>query len=404
MKILFVHNNFPAQYRHIARALADNPQFSVVAIGSNTAIAGRGIRMLKYSPVEGQAAAVHPFARRFDQECRRAEEVLYALSSLAASGFVPDLIFAHPGWGETLPLRTVFPRARIIVYCEFYYGAEGRDVGFDAEFPMTGLDGNVALHLKNATSLLALAESDLGISPTAWQKSTFPKEFQDKIRVIHEGVDVDEVKPSAEASFLLPDGSRLTAKDEVVTYVSRTLEPVRGYHIFMRALPKILKQRPNAQVVIVGEIGTSYGAAPPAGSNWKSAFFEEVRGELDPGRVHFVGRLPRSKYIEALQVSSVHAYLTYPFVLSWSLLEAMSAGCLVVGSDTAPLREVINPKNGLLVPFFDVEAWSDQIIAALSQPGRFRKMRNEARRHVQKYFDLKNVCLPEMMQLIGETR
>lgn len=402
MNVLFVHNNFPAQYRHIARALAEQPGNRVVAVGSSTASTTRDIRLLKYSTTKSDSAVVHPFARRFDVESRRAEEVLYALSSLSGQGFVPDLIFAHPGWGETLPLRTMFPRARIILYCEFYYGAEGRDVGFDPEFPMTGLDGNVALHLKNATTLLALTECDAGVSPTPWQRSTFPREFQSKIEVIHEGVDTDEVKPNPVARFQLPNGATLSADDEVITYVSRNLEPVRGFHIFMRSLPRIMAARPNAQVVIVGGSGTSYGAQPPKGSSWKSMFLDEIRSDIDLRRVHFLGRIPREPYLELLQISSVHVYLTYPFVLSWSLLEAMSAGCAVVASDTAPLRDIISDGNGLLVPFFDIDALSDQVISVLSRPKAFKKMRMKARSFVRDNYDAKRVCLPRMLTLVDE--
>jgi glycosyltransferase involved in cell wall biosynthesis len=400
MNVLFVHNNFPGQFRHLAQALSKDPGFHVAAIGSYTAQAAPGIRLLKYASPSADAAVVHPFARRFEQECRRAEEVLYSLSSLTASGFVPDVIFAHPGWGETLPLRAMFPKSRIVVYCEFFYGSEGRDVRFDPEFPMTGLDGDVGLRIKNASSLLALSEGDTGLSPTTWQRSTFPREFHRKIKIIHEGVDVDEAKPDPDASILLPSGRRLSFGDEVVTYVSRNLEPLRGYHIFMRALPRILKQRPNAQVVIVGDDKTSYGAGPPADSSWKSIFLDEVAGRLDRGRVHFLGRLPRAEYLRVLQISSAHVYLTYPFVLSWSLLEAMSAGCVIITSDTAPLQDVIDKGNGLMVPFFDVELLSDRVVEVLSQPRRFNKMRAQARRFIEQTYDAHRICLPQIMKLV----
>lgn len=399
MNILFVHNNFPAQYRHLAHELAADPANKIVAIGSGTAGFVPSVRLIKYSLSAADSAPVHPFARRFDGECRRAEEVLYSLSSLVGSGFVPDVIFAHPGWGETLPLRTIYPEAKIVLYCEFFYGAQGKDVGFDPEFPMTGLDGNVALHLKNATTLLGLVESDLGISPTPWQRSTFPPEFQGKIEVAHEGVDTDEVAPDPGARVALPNGRILSARDEVVTYVSRNLEPLRGFHIFMRSLPKILRERPNAQILIVGGNGTSYGATPPQGSSWKSLFLDEVRDSLDLSRVHFLGNVARERYIEVLQISSAHVYLTYPFVLSWSLIEAMSTGCVVIVSDTAPLRDVVSDGRGVMVPFFDVEALSDQVIAALSKPSNFKKMRASARDHVVKHYDVRRVCLPRMMQL-----
>jgi glycosyltransferase involved in cell wall biosynthesis len=313
---------------------------------------------------------------------------------------VPDLIMAHPGWGETLPLRTIFPDAHILLYCEFFYGMQGRDVGFDPEFPETGADGHVALHLKNASTLLALADCDTGISPTEWQRSTFPKGYQQKIEMIHEGVDVDIAKPAPDTVFRLSSGRELRRSDEIVTFAARNLEPVRGYHTFMRALPRIMAERPRAQVVVIGGNGVSYGALPPAGTTWKSVFLDEVADQIDRERIHFVGRLSYAEYIKALQVSSAHVYLTYPFVLSWSLLEAMSAGCLVIASDTAPVREVVNNENGILVPFFDTEQLADRVIEALAYPRRFRSIRTQARRTILDRYDLARICLPKMMAFI----
>ena len=400
MKVLFVHNNFPGQYQHIARALATDSSIQIAAIGSSTSQAMSGVNLIRYSLRDVDVSATHPFARRFDMECHRGEQVLYALSSLATSGFVPDIIMAHPGWGETLPLRTIFPDARIILYCEFFYGMRGRDVGFDSEFPETGADGHVALHLKNASSLLALTDCDFGISPTDWQRSTFPKEYQRKISVIHEGIDVDVVKPAPDAVLRLPSGRELRRSDEVVTFVARNLEPLRGYHRFMRALPRIMAARPQAQVVVVGGDGTSYGALPPPGTTWKSLFLNEVAKHIDQSRIHFTGRLSYSDYLSALQISSAHIYLTYPFVLSWSLLEALSVGCLVIGSDTDPVREVLNSENSLLVPFFDTEQLSERVIEALSFPRRFRSLRAQARRTILDQYDLARICLPKMMAFI----
>lgn len=400
MNVLFVHNNFPAQFLHIARALANDPKMRVAAIGSPTSQPMTGVNVLRYSLTDVDVSATHPFARRFDMECHRAEQVLYALSSLASSGFTPDVIVAHPGWGEALPLGTIFPKARILLYCEFFYGVRERDVGFDPEFPETGADGHVALHLKNAATLLALADSDFGVSPTKWQHSTFPKEYQPKISIIHEGIDVDAVKPAPDTVLRLPSGRELRRTDEVVTFVARNLEPLRGYHIFMRSLPRIMSKRPDAQVLIVGGDGVSYGPAPPDGKTWKSIFFDEIAGQIDHSRIHFAGRLSYSDYLSALQISSAHVYLTYPFVLSWSLLEAMSAGCLIIGSDTAPVREVLDGENGLLVPFFDVEGIAAQVIEALAYPRRFRSFRVRARRTVLNEYDLTRICLPEMLKFI----
>jgi len=400
MNVLFVHNNFPGQYVHIARALARDPQVQMVAIGSSTSQMIEGVKLLRYSLGNVDVSATHPFARRFDMECHRAEQVLYALSSLASTGFKPDVIMAHPGWGETLPLRTIFPDARILLYCEFFYGVQGRDVGFDPEFPETGVDGHVALHLKNACSLLALEDCNIGISPTEWQRSTFPDEYQRKITMIHEGINVDVVKPNPDAVLRLPTGQKFRRTDEVVTFVARNLEPLRGYHIFMRALPRIMAARPHAEVVVIGGDGVSYGASPPPGATWKSIFFDEVADQVDLKRIHFTGRLSYSDYLSALQISSAHIYLTYPFVLSWSLLEALSAGCVVIGSDTAPVREVLNDKNGLLVPFFDIEQLANCVIEVLTDPPLFRSIRVQARKTILDQYDLARICLPRMMAFI----
>jgi glycosyltransferase involved in cell wall biosynthesis len=401
MKILFVHNNFPAQYRNLAAALAKESGFELAAIGASNAQPMPSVKLIKYALPDADVSGTHPFARRFDLECRRAEQVLYSLSTLATSGFTPDVILAHPGWGETLPLRTMFPKARQLVYCEFFYGAEGRDIGFDPEFPISGLDGHIGLQLKNATTLLALADCDVGISPTNWQQSTFPRHYQSKIEVIHEGIDTSRVRPDPQACLTLPNGRQVGRSDEIVTFVVRNLEPLRGYHIFMRALPQILRRRPNAQIVIIGRDGLSYGLPPPPGSNWKSIFLQEVSDRIDMSRVHFMGGVPYSTFIAALQVSSAHVYLTYPFVLSWSALEAMSAGCLVIGSDTPPVREVISSgDNGLLVPFFAIDEVAARVVEALQEPDRFHAIREAARQFVIENFDAERVCVPQMRQLL----
>jgi glycosyltransferase involved in cell wall biosynthesis len=400
MKILFVHNNFPGQYRHLAGALARDRNNELFAVGSSTARPFEGVRLLKYDMRNVDVSGSHPFARRFELESNRAEHVLYALSSLAETGFRPEVILAHPGWGETLPLRAVFPAAQIMLYCEFFYGKEGRDVGFDPEFPAIGADGEIALRLKNAATLLALTESDICVSPTAWQRSTFPAEYRRKIQTIHDGIDVDQIKPNQEAVFRLPSGRRLRRSDEVVTFVARNLEPLRGYHVFMRALPRILAKRPRAQIVVIGGDGVSYGASPPPGQTWKQRFLDEISERADTKRIHFTGRLPHAEYLRALQISSAHVYLTYPFVLSWSLLEALSAGCVVVGSETPPVQELIDRDNGFLVPFFDTNAVADRVVDALAHPSRFRSVRKKARQTILDSYDLHRICLPKMMNLL----
>lgn len=400
MKVLFVHNNFPAQFRHLAGRLARDPANEVRAIGADGAAAPRGVTLHRYSFQPVQSPETHAFARRFDLECRRAEQALYVASMLSANGFRPDTIIAHGGWGEALPLRAVWPDARIVNYCEYFYRAQHSDVNFDPEFPSLGIDGLVGLNARNATNLLALADADLAIAPTHWQKSTFPEEFASKVHVVHEGVDTALVAPDEDATCRLENGRIVSRADEIVTFVARNLEPLRGYHILMRALPALLKARPEARILIVGGFGVSYGQRPPAGRTWHQIFFDEVAGDLDLSRVHFLGHLSYDAYLDVLRVSAAHVYLTYPFVLSWSCLEAMATGCVVVASDTQPVREVIDAENGVLVPFHEPARLAEAVAEVLADRGRFAARGRAARRTAVERFDTRTVCLPAMMRLL----
>jgi glycosyltransferase involved in cell wall biosynthesis len=401
MQILFVHNNFPAQFRNLSTALAQDPAHRVVAIGAETSREIPGVELFRYRMPAFNVAATHPFARRFDIECRRATQVLFVLSELRSRGFAPDLVIGHCGWGETLPLRSAFPKARIVTYCEFYYRPEGQDVHFDPEGPQLGLDGLVGLQCKNAASLLSLVDADLGLSPTQWQKQTYPSELQSKIRVVHEGVDEDLLKPDPNAQLDLPGGRLLHRGDEVITFVARNLEPMRGYHILMRALPRILAARPNAQVVIVGGDDVSYGPSPEDGKSWKSIYLDEIAKNVDLSRIHFLPPQPYERFVELLQISTVHVYLTVPFVLSWSLVEAMAIGCRIVASDTAPVREAITDGvSGLLTPFHDPEALAEKVCSVLANPGAFAGLGVAARETAVTRYAKKD-CLRRTLEALG---
>ena len=400
MNYLFVHNNFPAQFTHLAADLADEGKHVVKAIGASTAPGLAKVETRRYRAPMGHLPEAHPFARHFELECRRAEQVMLTAASFAADGFVPDVVVAHCGWGENLPLRAIFPQARIVIYCEFFFRAEGQDVNFDPEGPIRGADAIVALQCRNASTLIALADADIGVSPTKWQRSTYPEEYRGKIRVAHEGIDVEAAKPDASASLKLSNGRILRKADEVVTFVARNLEQPRGYHMFMRALPQILRRRPDAQALIIGGDETSYGPPPPQGTTWKNIYLQENETGLDMSRVHFLGRVPRETYLAALKVSTAHVYLTYPFVLSWSCLEAMSAGCAIVASDTAPVREVITPETGVLTPFFDVAALSDRVVDVLSRRSEYDRLRANARQVALARFD-RIQCTRQLKQLIS---
>ncbi len=394
MNVLFIHQNFPAQFVHLAPALAADPKNDIRALTPSNRPCPAGVKLHTYKIKRSSSKEIHPWLGDMETKTIRAEAAFWGAMQLKKEGFMPDLIIAHPGWGESLFLKDVWPYAKFALYCEFYYQAVGGDVGFDPEFSTQELDVACRLRLKNANFDLHLLQADAGISPTHYQRSTFPRHFQNKISVIHDGIDTNHIKPNPHVTMRL-NGMELTKDDEIITFVNRNLEPMRGYHIFMRALPKILKDNPKARVIIVGGDDVSYGSKPPAGTTWKQLYLNEVCDQLDLNRVHFVGKLPYPDFIQLLQLSTVHVYLTYPFVLSWSLLEAMSAGCAIVASDTAPVREVIKHNEmGLLVDFFDVNAIAERVSFLINSPSERQRLGEMARELILQKYDLERVCLP----------
>ncbi len=402
MKILFVHQNFPGQFLHLAPELARRGH-EVLALTDQANNRTQTINVLKYKsdPVTVDPVATR-LGRNFTQNSDRGVSCARAALQLRQQrGYVPDVIFGHSGWGETLFLKEIWPEAKLIVYAEFYYKGRGADVGFDLEFGKASFDQVMIAQGRAAHLGQSLVHADAGLAPTHWQASTFPPPLRRMIEVIFDGVDTDLVRPDPAATLTLPNGQTLRAGDEVLTFVNRNLEPYRGYHTFMRALPDVLAARPQAQVVIVGGDEVSYGAAPKDGKSWKEVFLAEVRDRLDLSRVHFMGKVPYPTFLSILQVSRVHAYLTYPFVLSWSMIEAMAAGCHVVGSQVPPVAEAIDDGlNGSLVDFFDVPAWSRTLTTALADPARFDPLRQAARQTAITRYDLRAVCLPKMVQFV----
>ncbi|MEI2807494.1 glycosyltransferase [Albidovulum sp.] len=399
MKILFVHQNFPGQFLHLAPALVARGH-TVVALTDEGNKRTSPVPVMRYR--KPAASAAEGLGRTYAEAAERGAAVARAAAQLRRDkGFVPDVVFGHGGWGETLFLREVWPEARHLSYAEFYYAARGLDADFDPEFQAADLGRRLRTSARKAHLMMALAEADAAVAPTRWQASTFPAPWRDRISVIHDGIDTDRVRPDPAARLVLPDGRVLAAGDEVLGFVNRNLEPYRGYHIFMRALPAVLKARPEAQVVIVGGDGVSYGPAPGGGRTWKQVFLDEVREGLDLSRVHFLGQVPYAQFLSLLQVARVHAYLTYPFVLSWSLMEAMSAGGLVVASRTRPVEEMIRDgANGRLVDFFDVAGWSAALIEALADPAAGAVLREAARATIVDGYDLRRHSLPRLVAFV----
>ena len=409
MRIVFVHQNFPGQYVHLAPTLARQGHEVRALMLEPTARDLPGVAGTRYQVTRGSTPNVHPWAAEFETKVLRGEGCARAAWAMRQQGFVPDLVCAHPGWGEALFLRDIWPEARQLHFVEWYYGWDGHDVTFDPEFPPKGIEARLRVRTKNTHLLHALMTMDAGVSPTAWQRSTVPALFRDRVHAIHDGVDTALIRPDAQAVFTCtkPDGTplRLTRADPVISFINRNFEPNRGYHVFMRTLPEILRRSPRAQVVLVGGDGVSYGAKTADGRSWRDTILDEVRPQLDEAmlaRIHFVGRLPHPVLMKLYQVTRAHVYLTYPFVLSWSMLEAMSAGALVIGSRTAPVEEVIeHGRNGLLVDFFDRQALADAVVDAVEAPAeRFDALRSTARETVVSRYDLRRVCLPQQLALV----
>ena len=389
MKILLVHQNFPAQFLHLARRLAADGRHEVVFISEPNRNRIDGVRVVPYRRPPGSPAAIHPAARDLDAASRRAEAVARTAGALKGLGFAPDVILGHHGWGELLNLPDVWPNAPLVGYFEFFYRVDGSDVGFDPEFPSASEDFP-RIRAKNAINLLALQLGRHGQTPTTWQHSTYPDWARNDIQVLAEGADLDRCRPdpAARRKVLKIGTMAITPEDRLVTYVSRDLEPYRGVHVMMRALPKLLRAQPDVKVVMVGGDGVSYGAPPPTGT-WRQHFLAELGDAVDPARVAFPGRVPYDTYLRLLQRSDVHVYLTYPFVASWSLREALAVGCAVVGSDTPPVREFITDGvNGRLASFFDPAGLAATVLELLDDRAQARRLRAGARAFAEQHLDL----------------
>ena len=406
MNVLFIHQNFPGQFKHLAPALAARGHdVMALTLRVKEPTKWQGVKIVPYGLRRKPGTGLHPWLVDFETKMLRAESCYAAAAQLKAKGYMPDVIIAHPGWGESMFLRDLWPEARIGLYCELYYKAQEGDTNFDPEFPNRIADQEpIRLRLKNLNSILHAEVGDLGISPTAFQADTFPQAVRSKISVIHDGIDTEVVTPNPDVTFPVEGAGVLTREDEVITFVNRNLEPYRGYHVFMRALPQLLKDRPNAQVLMVGGDEVSYGSKPPKGKTWKQIYIDEVRDQIsdaDWARVHFLGKIPYDRFVALLQVSRCHVYLTYPFVLSWSLIEAMSAGAAIVASDTAPLREVIShAETGRLFPFFDGPQMVREINAVLEDSELRARLGAAARAFAVAQYDLQSVCLPRQLDWI----
>jgi len=386
VKYLFVHQNFPGQFLHIARHLAAQNRHDLVFLTEPNDNRLTGVRTLPHARPDPTPETTHRLVRDLDLAARRAELVAHSATALKQLGFRPDIIIGHHGWGELLNLGDVWPDVKLLGYFEFFYRTEGADVGFDPEFPTPRQDFP-RIRAKNAINLQALTQTGHGFTPTQWQLSTYPDWAQKKITLLPEGVHLDICKPDpAVRAATLKIGDMTIAPDQkLVTYVARDLEPYRGFHIMMRALPHLLEQRKDIRVVMVGADGVSYGAGLAEGT-WRQRMLNELGSRIDPDRIAFPGRVDYADYMKLLQRSDAHVYLSYPFVASWSLREAIATGCAIVASDTAPVREFIHhDQTGLLAPFFAPQTLAENVLKLLEDTALADRLRTNARTWAERH-------------------
>ncbi|MFC0220234.1 glycosyltransferase [Pseudochelatococcus lubricantis] len=382
MKILFVHQNFPGQFAGLVDHLIASGDHEVAAIGARQFQDPRILYRNYAAPPAGSAQ--NPLQDEAAVRISRAEAVAAQARILRLNGFAPDVILAHTGWSESLFLRDIFPEAKLVCYCEYHYMRRGGDVGFDPEFPVESLDTLHRLRIRNAFELSAIDDADACISPTPWQRSTYPSSVRPRIEVIHEGIDADTLAAVGGGNghdYAWPAG--IGTDTPVVTYVARYLEPQRGFHTFMRALPSLQAAVPDVHTVIVGADQGGYGPPPAERETWKETMLTELGERVDLTRVHFAGRVSYRDYATILKRSDVHAYLTYPFVLSWSALEAMAMGKAIVASDTPPVRDFMTDgENARLVDFFDSRALADTVATLLNTRDERNRLGAAARQFI----------------------
>lgn len=399
MNILFLHPNMPGQYKHLARIFGEEGKHRIFFITKHKTASLPGVERITYRVPREPSPHTHRYLTTTERAVLQGQEVWRVAKKLKAEkGFVPDIIVGHPGWGDALFIRDLFPSARMLGFFEFFYRAPNADVAFEPTDEPLAPDDFARVRMKNITNLASLEMVDWGVTPTIWQWSMHPEGLRHKISVLHDGVDIGFCRPDPGATFTLPNGTVFKPGDELITYVTRNFEPYRGFPTFMRAAEILLKERPRAHIVAVGADGVSYGRAAPKGTTYRQVMMKEVK--LPPDRFHFLGPQPQEQLVKLFQVSAAHIYLTYPFVLSWSMLEAMASGVALVASSTKPVTEVVEDgRNGILADFFSPKEVAKKVIALLDAKDGNQAMRAAARETIVTRFDLKKT-LPLHRQLL----
>ncbi len=404
MNFLFVHQNMPGQYRELVQWLAQVGGHRIYFLTQRqNAPKLPGVETRIYRPHHLPTKKAYGLSKVWEEAAGSGFGAVDAAQQIEKQdGFRPDIIIGHVGWGELSFFKQLWPDVPIIGYFEYYYNMTGGMVGFD---PAEKISTHAPYlnHARNLVPLANIETVDLGHCPTYWQRDRFPKSFHRKLYVCHDGIRTDQLLPDPNVSLRLGRLVRpVTRDDEIITYVARNLEKTRGFHTMMRALPRILAERPKARVVIVGGNDVSYGKQSDHPGGLRGEMTAELGDRVDWERVHFVGKVPYPDFMKLVQISRCHIYLTMPFVLSWSLLEAMSMQATIVASDVAPVREAVtHGETGLLVDFFDPDALAAQVVEVLANPQNHAHLGPAARAHAVEKYDFLTRCLPEHLARIN---
>jgi glycosyltransferase involved in cell wall biosynthesis len=398
MNLLLIHQNFPGQFRQLAPYLEQQGHELVAICSHKRPVALRGA-VLRYS--EPQKADGLPLGTQLWHEgLQRAAAVARLCDQLQRQGWRPDRILAHSGWGETLAVAELWPDVPQILWPELWVTPEHGGHGHDPAMSAPGLEEQLQQLGRNCLTRAALDQASAWVLPTRHQANSLPARYQTpRLHVIHEGIDTALASPNPGVSYQVR-GLTITRDTPTITFVNRNLERLRGFDLFMRALPRILQQHPSVRVLIVGDNDSGYGGVHASGRPLRQVLLEELAGQLDLERIHFLGRIPHPQLIGLLQASWVHVYLSYPFVLGWSLLEAMACGCCVVGSTGMPVQEVIrNGVEGVLVPMTDPQLLAQAVLGCLAD-GRRREQFGRAARQAALDWD-QTVTLPQLAALVA---
>ncbi len=401
MKLLFIHPNMPGQYKHLARYYGAQPGNEVIFLTKpKPHVNIEGVRKIEYKLKRTPRKETHHYLHKTEEAVLESQQIFRILRVLKdQEKFVPDIIIGHVGWGGCLFVKDIYPDVPVLGYMEFFYHAEGYNIGFLPDETVDD-DKRAATRMQNTIHLQNLHLFDWFVSPTNFQKSVHPAIYHDKITVLHDGIDTEKMVPRRLNSLTLPNGVKLLPDDKVITYISRNFEPYRGFPQFMRAAELLLKRHKDMHIILVGQDGVSYGSKPKDAKTWREVMMQEV--DLPEDRFHYLGRLPHDDMLKVMQISTAHIYLTVPFVLSWSMMEAMSAGCCLIASDTEPVREVAtHNENALLVDFFDHHAVADAVDEVLAHKTQMQHLRDNARQTILDNYAL-NDLLPQHLQLVDD--